>query len=97
MRGAGSLGGMGVGEGDGQSCLFLSSSVSFFLNELQWHHSSFARSLLIFFIFILRFWNQILTCLSVRLSSRATSYLRSLVRYMLNRNSFSSSSVWCLV
>lgn len=87
---------MGMGEGDGQSFLSLSSSTGF-LNKLEWHHSSFARSLLIFFIFILRFWNQILTCLSVRLSSRATSYLRSLVRYMLNRNSFSSSSVWCFV
>lgn len=44
-------------------------------------HSSFgAPSLLNFFIFILRFWNQILTCLSVRFSCLATSYLRSLVR-----------------
>ncbi|TNN88127.1 hypothetical protein EYF80_001708 [Liparis tanakae] len=39
-----------------------------------------APSLLNFFIFILRFWNQILTCLSVRFNSLATSYLRSLVR-----------------
>lgn len=30
-------------------------------------------SLLIFFIFILRFWNQILTCLSVRFRILATS------------------------
>lgn len=58
---------------------------------------SFGRSLLHFFIFILRFWNQILTCLSVRFRSLATSYLRSRERYILNRNSFSSSRVWCLV
>ncbi len=42
-------------------------------------------------------WNQILTCLSVRFRSLATSYLRSRERYILNRNSFSSSRVWCLV
>lgn len=36
-----------------------------------------------FFIFILRFWNQILTCLSVRFNSPATSRRRSLVRYIL--------------
>lgn len=48
---------------------------------LRFSHSSFgAPSLLNFFIFILRFWNQILTCLSVRFNSLATSYLRSLVR-----------------
>ncbi len=58
---------------------------------------SFGRSLLHFFIFILRFWNHILICLSVRFRSLATSYLRSRERYILNRNSFSSSRVWCLV
>lgn len=54
-------------------------------------------SLFIFFIFILLFWNQILTCLSVKLRIRATSYRRSRVKYMLKRNSFSSSSVWYFV
>lgn len=54
-------------------------------------------SLLIFLSFILRFWNQILTCLSVRLTLLLISRRRSRVRYMLNRNSFSNSSVWCFV
>lgn len=67
-----------------QWCLVYCSLLSFF-------------SLFIFFIFIRRFWNQILTCRSVRFSTRATSYRRSLVRYILNKNSFSSSSVWYLV
>lgn len=60
-------------------------------------YHSLAWSLFIFFIFILRFWNQILTCRSVKFSRRATSCLRSRVRYILNRNSFSSSKVWYLV
>lgn len=57
-----------------------------FIYSLDW-------SLFIFFIFILRFWNQILTCRSVKFSKRATSCRRSRVRYMLKRNSFSSSRV----
>lgn len=54
-------------------------------------------SRLIFFSFIRRFWNQILTCLSVRWTLRLISRRRSRVKYMLKRNSFSSSRVWCLV
>ena len=54
-------------------------------------------SLFIFFIFIRLFWNQILTWRSVRLRTLATSYLRSRVRYILNKNSFSSSRVWYFV
>lgn len=53
---------------------------------------SFSR----FFCFILRFWNQILTCVSFSSSVAATSTLRALVRYLLKWNSF-SSSVSCLV
>ena len=51
-------------------------------------------SLLSFFHFILRFWNQILICLSERHRAWAISILRRLVRYLLKWNSFSSSSVW---
>lgn len=47
-----------------------------------------------FFHFILLFWNQIFTCLSVKASAWETSILRFLVRYGLKRNSFSSSRVW---
>lgn len=54
-------------------------------------------SLLIFLSFILRFWNQIFTCLSVRLTLLLISRRRSRVRYMLNKNSFSNSKVWCFV
>lgn len=54
-------------------------------------------SLLIFLSFILRFWNQIFTCLSVRLTLLLISRRRSRVRYMLNKNSFSNSKVWYFV
>lgn len=54
-------------------------------------------SLLIFLSFILRFWNQIFTCLSVRLTLLLISRRRSRVKYMLNKNSFSNSKVWCFV
>lgn len=50
-----------------------------------------------FFHFILRFWNQILICLSVRPRAWAISIRRLLVKYRLKWNSFSSSSVWYLV
>ena len=50
----------------------------------------FSRSVS-FFIFILRFWNQILTCLSVKFNAVASLVRRSRVRYMLRMNSFSSS------
>lgn len=50
-----------------------------------------------FFHFILRFWNQILICLSVRPKAWAISIRRRLVRYRLKWNSFSSSRVWYLV
>lgn len=53
---------------------------------------SFSR----FFCFILRFWNQILTCVSFSSRVAATSTLRALVKYLLKWNSF-SSSVSCLV
>ncbi|TNN60353.1 hypothetical protein EYF80_029434 [Liparis tanakae] len=43
--------------------------------------------------FILRFWNQILTCLSVRLTPLLISRRRSRVRYILKRNSFSNSKL----
>ena len=54
-------------------------------------------SLCSFFHFIRRFWNQILICRSVRHSACAISILRLRVRYRLKWNSFSSSSIWCLV
>lgn len=55
-----------------------------------------------FFAFILRFWNQILICLSVKLSVWAISIRLLRVRYRLKWNSFSNSKVWyrvyvCLV
>lgn len=53
---------------------------------------SFSR----FFCFILRFWNQIFTCVSLSSRLAATSTLRARVRYLLKWNSF-SSSVSCLV
>lgn len=54
-------------------------------------------SRVIFFNFMRPFWNQIFTCLSVRWTLRLISRRLSRVRYMLKRNSFSSSKVWCLV
>ena len=50
----------------------------------------------LFFIFIRLFWNQILMCFSERLKDLASSILRALVMYLLNKNSFSSSTC-CLV
>lgn len=50
----------------------------------------------LFFIFILLFWNHILMCFSDRLRDFASSILRALVMYRLNRNSFSNSTC-CLV
>ena len=47
-----------------------------------------------FFHFILRFWNQILICLSVKHSAWAISILRLRVKYRLKWNSFSNSRVW---
>lgn len=47
-----------------------------------------------FFHFILRFWNQIFICRSVRHRACEISILRLLVRYLLKWNSFSSSRVW---
>jgi len=49
-----------------------------------------------FFCFILRFWNQIFTCVSFRAKACAISILLALVRYLLKWNSF-SSSVSCFV
>ena len=47
-----------------------------------------------FFHFILRFWNQILICLSLKQRAWAISILRLRVKYRLKWNSFSNSSVW---
>ena len=44
-----------------------------------------------FFCFILRFWNQILTCISFSSSADAISIRRARVRYLLKWNSFSNS------
>ena len=44
-----------------------------------------------FLCFMRRFWNQIFTCLSVRLSWAASSARRSFVKKWLKWNSFSSS------
>lgn len=49
-----------------------------------------------FFCFILRFWNQIFTWVSLSSRIAATSTRRALVRYLLKWNSF-SSSVSCFV
>lgn len=59
------------------------------LAELNW------ASLILFFCFILRFWNHILTCVSFNPSDAAISILLALVRYLLKWNSF-SNSVSCL-
>ena len=53
-----------------------------------------SRSL--FFCFILRFWNQILTWVSFSCKELAISMRRARVKYLLKWNSF-SSSVSCLV
>lgn len=45
-----------------------------------------------FFHFMRRFWNQILMCLSVKFSITASSTRRGRDMYLLNKNSFSSSS-----
>lgn len=50
-----------------------------------------------FFHFILLFWNQIFTCLSVRFNCVAISDRRSLVKKWLKWNSFSSSKSCFLV
>ena len=49
-----------------------------------------------FFCFIRRFWNQILTCVSLSCNAPAISMRRARVRYLLKWNSF-SNSVNCLV
>lgn len=50
-----------------------------------------------FFLFFIRlFWNHIFTWRSVRFKFRANSHRFCLETYALNRNSFSSSSVWNL-
>lgn len=49
-----------------------------------------------FFCFIRRFWNQILTCVSLSSRVAAISTLRARLRYLLKWNSF-SSSVSCRV
>ena len=49
-----------------------------------------------FFCFIRRFWNQILTCVSLSCRAAAISIRRARVRYLLKWNSF-SNSVNCLV
>lgn len=54
--------------------------------------SAFSTHSLSFFHFILRFWNQTLTCFSVSPSDRAISILRGLQRYLLKWNSFSNST-----
>lgn len=59
---------------------------------LFWLFSAFRW--LFFLLFILLFWNQILTCLSVRFRFLASSHLFCLETYALKRNSFSSSNVW---
>lgn len=51
---------------------------------------------LFFLFFMRRFWNQIFTCRSVRFRLRASSHRFCFDTYALNRNSFSSSSVWNL-
>lgn len=52
------------------------------------------RSRLSFFSFILRFWNQIFTCRSVRLSILDNCRRFSLFMYTLKKNSRSSSRIW---
>jgi hypothetical protein len=49
------------------------------------------------FSFMRRFWNQILTCRSVRPIVAAISMRRLRVKYLLKQYSFSSSNVCCLV
>lgn len=51
------------------------------------------RSRFIFFSFILRFWNQIFTCRSVRLSILDNCRRFSLFMYTLKKNSRSSSRI----
>lgn len=53
-------------------------------------------SLILFFCFMRRFWNQILTCVSFSCRDCAISILRARVRYLLKWNSF-SNSVSCFV
>ena len=57
-----------------------------FFGEVTWSFSLFS--------FILRFWNQILICLSLRWRLWEISILRLLVRYLLETYSRSSSAVW---
>lgn len=54
-----------------------------------WRRSRFS-----FFSFILRFWNQIFTCRSVRLSILDNCRRFSLFMYTLKKNSRSSSRIW---
>ena len=54
-------------------------------------------SLLSFFHFIRRFWNQILICLSLKQREWAISILLLRVKYRLKWNSFSNSRIWCRV
>lgn len=71
---------------------FSSSSVPFTVEEEEEEEELI--SLFSFFHFILRFWNQILICRSVRQRACAISIRRRRVRYRLKWNSFSSSRVW---
>lgn len=57
-----------------------------------WRRSRFS-----FFSFILRFWNQIFTCRSVRLSILDKCRRFSLFMYTLKKNSRSSSRIWYFV
>lgn len=70
------------------------------VNTRRWKFlpkSPFPLSLLSFFFFIRRFWNQILICLSESFRESAISMRFALVMYWLNWNSFSSSMSWALV
>ena len=53
-------------------------------------------SFILFFCFILRFWNHIFTCVSLSPRAAAISIRRARVKYLLKWNSF-SNSVSCLL
>lgn len=63
--------------------------------DLSFSFSSF-MAWISFFSFMRLFWNHIFICLSVRQRRCDSSIRLLLVRYLLNLNSFSSSSVWYL-